>query len=244
MSDQVLEFSACQSTEPRTYSTACLLCFSLPAPHLMTRARACFCGGSPGRRSSLQCCISAGTAHQRRPMGSQLTSEALQELHTLSTLAKHLHVASPPVMHRSYKWQRDCVLFAIIIVHTDYYTLQIVQGSSIVLWHLIPPQASGGDIMPVLQMRKWRLCLPIQAQIKTKECSHGTLVPFLRWSFSMHLSQQRTISWMNWEPHTSCRWRTRPTQAWMWPRSPEGVISTLTRTEKSVGHTSICPKKE
>lgn len=152
-------------------------------------------------------------------------------------------MASPPVMHRSYKWQRDCALFAIIIVNADYYTLQIVQDSFIVLSHLIPPQASGGDIMPVLQMRKWRLCLPIQAQIKTKECSNGTLVPFLRWSFSMHLSQQRTISWMNWEPHTSCRWRTRPTQAWMWPSLLRGLSAPLRGQRRVWGTLLYAPKR-
>lgn len=45
----------------------------------------------------------------------------------------------------------------------------------------------------------------------------------LRRTFSTHLSQQRTSSSMNWEPHVSCWWRTWLIWTWTQPRCPEGV---------------------
>lgn len=116
-------------------------------------------------------------------------------------------------------------------------------------------------------MRKWRLHLPIQVQIKTKNIhlersclfSYTMQSPSLsnamglRITLSMRLSQQRTIFWMNLEPYISYRCRTWPMWTWTWHKSPEKGTSTftqrafvmLTRAENSVGHNSAtCLKKE
>lgn len=100
--------------------------------------------------------------------------------------------------HRSYK----NALLPIVIIRAAYCMLRMVWGSLTVLSHLIFTQASdgfmtscgGGNGSSVYESKHKltfkHVCFMIQSPILSN-------VMGIRRTFSLHLSQQREISWMN-----------------------------------------------